>query len=318
MAEFKEDARYVRNPREVAIPPGSVREKVLTWIHLMGGITTTPLIEEYFFRHLYVPKGKPSRESSDQCIKVVLNDLFDGGHLFRPEQQMDLRHRRRFPLVHQVSFEGEQFLKDRNLFSEKAPNPWGTYEHNMLAAVLYQGYALSAEKHGVPFTPQHEFLKDRPSFFNFQIGGKETELRPDLIFMMKNGNTECVIFFEMDRGTVAVKKTDKRRKSLGRNADEYYEFIGRGDRDEKLYKKFLKLSKNVGAQVHFVTVIPRFERAMHEQVKRAGGSSYFLTHICTEATEKSYPIGYIDMLSILWNRADEKPYRWVEVDNAVA
>ncbi len=321
MTEFKEDARYVRKPREVEILPGSTREKVLTWIHLMGGITTTPLIEEWYYRHLYTPKGTPSRESSDQCVKIILNDLFDGGWLIRPKNQERVRFRRRYPLVHQVSLEAEQLLKDRGLFSDRAPVPWGTYEHNMLVACLYQGYALSAEKHGVPFTGQHELLKDKSPYVEVTLPDSErsVKLRPDAMFMMKkDGQTDCVIFFELDRGNEATKPNDPRRKSLGRSADEYYQLIGRNAPKEKLYKRWLDLPVGVAAQVHFVTVVPRFERAMHEQVKRAGGASYFLTHICTEATDKSFPIGYIDMLAVMWNRADLPPYRWVEVDNAVA
>lgn len=308
MAEFNPDERLVRHPRDYTPTPNA--EKVLEFIHLFGGMSTTPIIQKWReLTGLYKQKENASEKSAPhQSLKTLLRDLFNGGYIDRPKTQMNFYRPRRFPLVHRVSLKGEDYLKSKRLFSAHAPKPWGTYEHNMLTACIYQGYYLNALEAGFSFEPQHTFVPAHGGTPSFTIN--ERKVTSDVLFSLGIKDKNILIFLEIDRGTEVGSTKNQDRKSYGRSAEEYYEFIGRGSAIEKLYKSHFKLAPTHGAQVHFVTTSVSAQLRMLGQVARIHNKEcpYFLATTCLETGEETHAIGYIPMLDTEWNRHGMGPF----------
>ena len=269
--------------------------ELLSFIHRFGGMLTTPIIARYakvagIYRNPY-------------SVEKRLRDLYhETGYIDRPIEQRQIEYPERFPLVHRISEAGERYLKDKGLFLDNAPKPWGTYRHNMMLSCLYASYYISALEHGFGFTPQHEL----PHISIVVDGQKVT---PDAVFKLSVSGKEILVFLEADRATEAGHSTDDKRKTWGRSVEQYQKVIG-----HKLYKQHYGVSPNCGAQVHVVTISHSMKDKILRQVARVypDGCSYFFLNVSDAFGDITHPPKYMDMLTTRWERWKHLPFLYVD------
>jgi len=268
---------------------------ILTFIHLYGGMLTTDIIFKYAtINGLY---------KSKQALSLRLKEMYhDGGYLDRPTQQRQIEYPERYNLVHRVSEKAELELKARRLFSDKAPRPYGAYQHQMMTACLYASYYLSALEHGFGFMPQHKL--PHPTIV---IDGKN--VTPDALFMLTVEGKNILIFLEADRATEAGHSDDDKRKSWGRSVEQYKKIIG-----DKLYKDHYQVPPNCGAQVHVVTINFTMQQKILRQIQRVfpQGCTYILTHTSIAFGDNSHPAPYIDMMKTIWDRWGHNEFTYLK------
>lgn len=296
----------VRQPEGNTVLQASDIE-ILQFIHLYGGMLSTDIIFEYARqRGLYRNKTFLSRR-----LKVLYHNT---GLIDRPKQQRMIERPERFPLIHRVSDKGEEFLKERGLFSEHAPRPNGAYNHQMMTACIYACYFLNAREQGMTFVPQHEFFEENQAPFAINVEGKPVS--PDAIFLLKPKDAEgnerrIVVFLEVDRATEPGYSSDDKRKSWGRSVDQYKYIIGQRGSAQP-YKDHYRLHPATGAQVHVVTTSPAMKNKIMKQVERVypNGCTHFFLHATEQFGEITHAPKYFNILNVSWDRFNNPPFSY--------
>lgn len=278
--------------------------KLLEFIHLYGGLLTTEIIFEWA-----KTVGLYKNIKSFRTALMHLHHHFE--LIDRPAFQRRVEKPLTKQVVHRLSEKGEGWLRLKGMFSEHAPRPYGALQHQMIAGCTYACTYIECLKRGIPFTPQHELG-------SISIQTSTGKLVPDNAFIIHFPERPILFFREIDKGTEPGHSTNTKRKTWGKNIDQYDEVIYSGDAFNKLYKTRFNLPANCGAVVQAILVPDittkvntevKVERILRE--KYTDKCNYFTYHTTWEFGYDFSPPKFIPMLDIEWKRFGAKPMKWV-------
>lgn len=290
-----------RQPSEDPKPLNETHLKLLEFIHLFGGYSTTDLIFE-FAKLEGITVQVRNEYVRDKLLKEAM--FHNHGVIEKPREQFNVENRyghnriaHGFPLVYKVSEKGEKVLKETGLFNKYAPKAHGWYKHQMMTACLYQMFYISASRAGIPFTPQHE-LKPKEKYIALP---PKVKVFPDAVFVL-HLTQPFLIFFELDRGTERGSKKAT-RKTWGKSIEFYKEILGR-----KLYKHNLDLPDGHLSFLATITVDSNMEKKIlgHINAEYPKGFARMLvstTRAFGSTVKDFYPPKLFDILATSWNRS---------------
>lgn len=278
-------------------PNGSIHEVTerdvewLAFIHRHGGRLPTSYIHEF----TAVEYGNL------QATQVRLKHLFHELKLLeRPFQQKETDKPRSNEIVHQISKEGLNLLKDEGVYSEYSPTMFGAFKHQVFQSCVSASLELNTLGTEFLFTPQHELGKDITMHVN---GDKVT---PDLVCMLTKGKKNLLLFVEVDRGTEATISSNPNRKSWNRSVKHYKKIIGDG-----LYKNHFGI--DAGALLLVITISKAKQDGILSVVKKEfpGNCNYILTQSIPEFGRAFKPPKQLDLLGTYWERHAPNPFKFL-------
>lgn len=294
-------------PKSEILPLNKSHLKLLQFVHLFGGYSTSQLIFEY------AKLEGLTKQTSDTYIrdKLLKEAMFHNhGVIDKPSEQWNVRnpygHTRMSHshfMVYQVSEHGDQVLKEAGMWNEYAPKAHGWYKHQLMTATMYQMLYLSARKAGIKFVPQHE-LKPKEKYIALP---PKVKVFPDAVFMLETYKP-LLFFFELDRGTEKGKRSA--RKTWGKSIEYYKEILLK-----KRYLSNLDLPDNHVAFLATVTTDATMADRILAQIEKEfpKGSAQILVHTTRAfgplATDFASP-RYFDALDILWKRVNYPAVRF--------
>lgn len=306
--DFKDsaDQRRRNGPRQPA-PNDEIRPlnethiRILEFIHLFGGFTTSQLVHE-FCKLEGITKQTAITYVRDKLLKEAM--YHNHGVIEKPEEQFVVRNmygssnrmNHSQYLVYRISEKGERLLKEVGRWNQHAPRAHGWYKHQMMTACTYQIFYLSARKAGIRFTPQHE-LKPKDSFI---LLPPELRVFPDAVFVL-HLKQPFLFFFEMDRGTEKGSRKAK-RKTWGKGIKYYKRII-----QEKLYLENYELPEDHRAFLMAMTTDTTMARRILQDIEQEYQSECFemLVHATRSfgpLPSDFYPPRMYNILDVLWDR----------------
>jgi hypothetical protein len=224
----------------------------------------------------------------------------EGQYLERPFKQFETLDPRANEIVHSLSKNGEQVLKEAEMWHEHSPSHTGNFKHAVMTACITASFELGARERGFRYIHQHELLQRAQTRLEVDVDGI---LIPDGLFALEMNDRFMVFFLEVDRGTEPLE-TKRIRKSWKRNVQQYKKLLGSG-----LYKGVFKLKAQ--AVLLNVTISQARLARMIDVIQKefVGGCPYILNHAILEFGAYFKPPSIMALMEIPWQRAGYPPYR---------
>lgn len=230
------------NPRVRPVYPRARGLHAFETIHRHGGLLTTDAI------HRFQSDRYPSIDGTRRMLKRFYHEkhtAHGGTYIYRPWQQTETVDPEKNMLVHGITPQAAEALKEAGLWRDHAPRPVpNQWKHSFFLSSLTSSIHLAClEKPDEYSYVFHDEIIDRIGVFEFPItykyakGTKEATrtLIPDRAFGIhyKKSGGARIFLVEADRGNERFRSDKLTDKSHEHNLLMYREFIGRGG-----YKKY--------------------------------------------------------------------------------
>ena len=218
----------------------------------------------------------------------------------RPFRQFETLDPRSNELVHALTKNGIDILKEASLYSRYAPAPSGTFRHRLMVSCITASIELGARRRGWRYIPQHALLDRAKTELAINIDGL---LRPDALFALEMAGKYLAFFLEADRATEPLE-TKNIRKSFRRTVGQYRKLIGEG-----LYREKFGLKAN--AVLLNITVSKKRRDHMVKMIGELSPKAcpYFLNHCLPEFGSLFKPPPVMDLMDIAWRRESLSAYK---------
>lgn len=270
--------------------------ETFSYLHRHGGRLPT----SYILGH---------RGGNKQTVQDRLKNLARAGFIARDEEQFATRHPERNELVHEITEDAEELLRERGLYSDLAPTMFGAFKHQVYLSCVSASVELNARENNIPYTPQHKVLERGGSL---KVQSPYGKFNIDLVYELFD--KPLLVFTEIDRATerVRTKKIDQDRKNWTNSIKQYQWFIGTGE-----YKKHFKTEHRAVLQI--LTVSQARQDTILSEIGELmpNGCNYIWIHNFPEFGKLFHPPQTLDILGISWNRHGYPPMKLVNTNAGV-
>lgn len=251
----------------------------------------------------YLYDATKTKRTDALWVSKRLRDLHHELRLIdRDPSQLETLDPRWNELVHDISDEGIKLLQANERYSPFLPARGNPYKHSVFNSCVSASAELNARTYEhIEYRSLYDLVEHAQSKLEFQIDNDV--LKPDSAFMLIKGGKALLVFVEVDRGTEQKKHSDSNKKTISKSIRQYRKLIAGG-----MFYEQMKLPRNVGAMVLFITVSPGKQANIIKQVATefedvGGKCNFILLSNIPEFGDIFHPPKLLDILGRKWERS---------------